>query len=132
MIKVYAAAGTRSCRVLWALEELGAPYEVVALKFPPRVHHPDFLAISPAGALPAIQDGDATLIESLAIGEYLNRKFGGDLVVARRKRVTSTTSSSCISGSRPLPRHLPGRVDSGLGWTLRCRKAGKLSPSASG
>jgi glutathione S-transferase len=82
MIKVYAAAGTRSRRVLWALEELGAPYEVVALKFPPRVHHPEFLAISPAGALPAIQDGEATLIESLAIGEYLNRKFGGDLVVA--------------------------------------------------
>ena len=37
---------------------------------------------SPAGALPAIQDGETTLIESLAICEYLNRKFGGDLVVA--------------------------------------------------
>jgi glutathione S-transferase len=82
MIKVYAARGTRSLRVLWTLEELGAPYEVVSLKFPPRVHHPEFLAISPAGGLPAIQDGEATLIESLAIGEYLNRKFGGDLVVA--------------------------------------------------
>ena len=82
MIKVYAAPGTRSQRVLWALEELGAPYEVVAMTFPPRVHHPEFLAISPAGALPAIQDGETTLIESLAICEYLNRKFGGDLVVA--------------------------------------------------
>jgi glutathione S-transferase len=82
MIKVYAARGTRSLRVLWTLEELGAPYEVIALKFPPRLHHPEFLAISPAGALPAIQDGEATLIESLAIGEYLCRKFNGDLVVA--------------------------------------------------
>jgi glutathione S-transferase len=81
MIKVYAARGTRSLRVLWTLEELGAPYEVEALRFPPRVHHPEFLEISPAGALPAIQDGEATLIESLAIGEYISRKFGGDLVV---------------------------------------------------
>lgn len=82
MIKVYAAQGTRSQRVLWALEEMAAPYEVVALTFPPRIHHPDFLAISPAGALPAMQDGENTLIESLAICEYVNRKFGGDLVVA--------------------------------------------------
>jgi glutathione S-transferase len=82
MIKVYAARGTRSLRVLWTLEELGAPYDVIALKFPPRLHHPEFLAISPAGALPAIQDGETTLIESLAIGEYLCRKFDGDLVVA--------------------------------------------------
>jgi glutathione S-transferase len=82
MIKVYAARGTRSLRVLWTLEELGAPYEVEALRFPPRVHHPEFLAISPAGILPAIQDGEAILLESLAIGEYLSRKFGGDLIVA--------------------------------------------------
>jgi glutathione S-transferase len=82
MIKVYAARGTRSLRVLWTLEELAAPYEVVALTFPPRLHHPEFLAISPAGGLPAIQDGETTLIESLAIGEYLCRKFGGDLVAA--------------------------------------------------
>ncbi|WP_372781198.1 glutathione S-transferase family protein [Phenylobacterium sp.] len=81
MIKVYASKGTRSLRVLWALEELGAPYEVVALTFPPRVHHPDYFAISPAGALPAMEDGDLTLIESLAICEYLNSRFGGPLVV---------------------------------------------------
>ena len=40
MIKVYASKGTRSQRVLWALEELSAPYEVVGMTFPPRVHHP--------------------------------------------------------------------------------------------
>jgi glutathione S-transferase len=81
MIKVYASGATRSRRVLWALEELGGAYEVVPLKFPPRVHHPEFLEINPAGVLPAIQDGDVTLIESLAICMYVNRKLGGDLVV---------------------------------------------------
>ena len=81
MLKVYASGATRSRRVLWALEELGAPYEVVALKFPPRVHHPEFLAISPAGALPAIDDDGRRIIESLAICDHVNRKHGGDLVV---------------------------------------------------
>ena len=82
MIKVYASGATRSRRVLWALEEVGAPYEVVALKFPPRIHHPEFLAISPAGALPVIEDGEVRLMESLAICEYVGRKFGGRLVVS--------------------------------------------------
>ncbi|WP_309605963.1 glutathione S-transferase family protein [Phenylobacterium sp.] len=81
MIKVYAARGTRSQRVIWVLEELGAPYETVSLTFPPRMHHPEFFAISPAGALPAIEDDGVVLIESLAICEYLSRKFAGRLVV---------------------------------------------------
>lgn len=81
MIRVYASGDSRSRRVLWACEEVGAPYEVVELQFPPRFHHPEFLALSPAGALPAIEDGDVRLIESLAICEYVSRKHGGTLSV---------------------------------------------------
>lgn len=81
MIKVYASGDSRSRRVLWACEEVGVPYEVVELRFPPRLHHPEFLAISPAGALPAIEDGDVRLIESLTICEYVSRKHGGTLSV---------------------------------------------------
>jgi glutathione S-transferase len=81
MIKVYASGDSRSRRVLWACEEVGAPYEVVELQFPPRLHHPEFLALSPAGALPAIEDGDLRLIESLTICEYVSRKHGGTLTV---------------------------------------------------
>ena len=81
MIKVYASGGARSRRVLWALEEAGAPYEVVTLQFPPRVHHPEYLKINPTGAIPAITDGDMTLTESLAICEYVARKHGSDLIV---------------------------------------------------
>ena len=81
MITVYASGDSRSRRVLWALEEVGAPYEVVELQFPPKVHHPEYRAISPACAVPAITDGDLTLIESLAICEYVSRKHGGRLTV---------------------------------------------------
>lgn len=82
MIKVYAAGGARSRRVLWALEEVGAPYEVVTVTFPPRLNEPGYLAINPTGAVPAITDGDLALGESLAICEYVSRKFGGNLTVA--------------------------------------------------
>ena len=82
MIKVYACGEARSRRVLWALEEVGAPYEVVELTFPPKVHHPEFLAISPSGTVPAIEDGEVRLTESLAICDYVSRRYGGDLTVA--------------------------------------------------
>ena len=81
MLKIYASGDTRSRRVLWACEEVGAPYEVVELQFPPRLHHPEFLAVSPAGALPVLDDGDVRLLESLAICEYVSRKHGGSLTV---------------------------------------------------
>ena len=79
MIKVYACGDTRSRRVLWACEEVGAPYEVVELRWPPRLHHPEYLAISAIGAVPAIEDGDVRLIESLAICEYVSRKAASDI-----------------------------------------------------
>lgn len=81
MITIYASGATRSRRPLWACEEVGLPYQVVPLTFPPRLHHPEFLAISPAGALPAMTDGDVVLVESLAICEYVSRKAGGDLTL---------------------------------------------------
>ena len=80
MLKVYASGFSRSRRALWACEEVGAPYEVVELEWPPS-QHPEFLEISPAGTVPAIQDGEVRLIESLAICEYVSRTYGGDLVV---------------------------------------------------
>jgi glutathione S-transferase len=81
MIKVYGSGGARSRRVLWTCEEAGAPYEFVALKMPTRENHPEFLAISPAGALPAIEHGDVRMVESLAISEYVARLQNSDLVV---------------------------------------------------
>jgi glutathione S-transferase len=79
-IRVYASGGARSRRVLWALEEIGAAYEVTTLAFPPRLSEPEYVELNPAAAIPAIRDGDAIIIESLAICEHLARRFGSDLV----------------------------------------------------
>ncbi len=82
MIRIYGVGAARSRRVIWTCEEVGAAYEVVALSMPTRVHHPEFLELSPAGALPAIEDDDVRMIESLAICEYIARKHDSDLIPA--------------------------------------------------
>jgi hypothetical protein len=38
-ITIYHAVPTRSCRVLWLLEELGVPYNTVAVDFFHRADH---------------------------------------------------------------------------------------------
>lgn len=76
MIKLYHCDGTRSFRVLWMLEELGLPYELAMLPFPPRVHAKDYLGINPLGTVPYLIDGDARMTESSGICHYLAETYG--------------------------------------------------------
>ena len=83
MIKLYHCADARSFRALWALEELGLPYELVLMPFPPRAQVPGYRNINPLGTVPVMFDGDQRLTESAAMGHYLGAKYGPtDLVVA--------------------------------------------------
>jgi glutathione S-transferase len=74
-MKLYHCADARSLRPLWALEELGADYELVNMAFPPRASYPGYLSINPLGTVPAFVDGDLTLTESTGICHYLGEKF---------------------------------------------------------
>ena len=76
MITVYGAPPTRALRVCWMLEELTVPYEIRSVNFQTRFKDKEFMAVSPAGSVPAIRDGDTELIESCAILEYLGAKYG--------------------------------------------------------
>ncbi len=69
--QLYHSADTRSFRALWALEEVGARYDLHLLPFPPRVQAPDYLAINPLGTVPLLIDGAARMVESVAICQYL-------------------------------------------------------------
>jgi len=79
---LYHVPTSRSLRVLWALEEMGATVEIKSLGVRPRLQEPEYLAINPAGTLPALIDGDRAIYESLAICEYLAAKHESDLLVA--------------------------------------------------
>jgi glutathione S-transferase len=83
---VHHLNNSRSQRILWLLEELGAVYEI-------RHHQrdavtnlapPELLYIHPLGKSPVIEDNGQVVYESAAIVEYLcERHGGGHLVPAR-------------------------------------------------
>jgi glutathione S-transferase len=76
VIELYHCRDTRSFRALWALEEMGLPYRLHSLPFPPRVHRPDYLDINPLGTVPLLIDGDVRMTESAAITQYLATRYG--------------------------------------------------------
>jgi glutathione S-transferase len=67
----------RGFRVVWLLEEMGLPYRLRPVDLVAGVEEDtEFLAINPAGFIPALQDGDVTMVESIAIMEYLMARYG--------------------------------------------------------
>ncbi len=87
MITVHHLENSRSQRILWLLEELGMPYEIVRYErdketmFAP----PELKAVHPLGKSPVIVDAASeggksrTIAETGAIIEYLVEKAGGNL-----------------------------------------------------
>jgi glutathione S-transferase len=85
MLKIYgfarvnagARGNTRDLRVLWALEEIGLPYEIVGLDHPNHdLDSPSYRALNPFGQIPALDDDGVVVTESGAILLYLARKSG--------------------------------------------------------
>src|SRR5690348_15513716 len=67
----------RGFRVIWLLEEMGLPYKLRGVDLLKGVENdPEFLAINPGGFIPALVDGDVTMVESIAIMEYLLARYG--------------------------------------------------------
>jgi len=73
MITVHHLNDSRSQRILWLLEELGEPYEVMRYQRDARtmLAPPELRAIHPLGKSPVIDDGDARVAETGAIIEHL-------------------------------------------------------------
>jgi glutathione S-transferase len=78
MLKVHHLNNSRSQRILWLLEELGTPYEIVKYQrmSPMPLAPPELKEIHPLGKSPVITDGDRTIAESGAIVEYVIDRYG--------------------------------------------------------
>ena len=76
MITVWGGQTSRSLRVVWVLEEMGLPYRVRQVNMLAAEQDSEFLSVSPADYIPAIQDGDVAMVESIAIMEYLMARYG--------------------------------------------------------
>jgi glutathione S-transferase len=76
MIKVFGGGMSRSLRVTWLLEEMGLPYHLRPVDLLSGVEDAEFLAVNPAGFIPVLRDGEVTMVESVAIMEYLIARYG--------------------------------------------------------
>jgi glutathione S-transferase len=71
VIRLHHVAQARSFRVLWLLHEIGAEFELVPHSFDNSLRAPAFLALSPAGRVPALEVDGRAMFESGAMAEYL-------------------------------------------------------------
>jgi len=78
MLTVHHLNNSRSQRILWLLEELGTPYEIVKYQRmePIPLAPPELREVHPLGKSPVITDGGKTIAESGAIVEYLIDTYG--------------------------------------------------------
>lgn len=76
MITVWGGQTSRSLRVVWLLEEMGLTYRVRHVDMLAAEKDPAWLAVNPGDFLPAIQEGDVTMVESVAIMQYLMGRYG--------------------------------------------------------
>ena len=80
MIVVHHLENSRSQRILWLLEELELPYDVVTYKRSKMMAAPgEMKRIHPLGKSPIIVDDEIVIAETGAIIEYLVEKAGGRL-----------------------------------------------------
>ncbi len=85
MIRVHHLNNSRSQRILWLLEEIGLPYEIVRYQRHKRTMlAPDALKrIHPLGKSPVIDDDGKTFAETGLIIEYLVDLYGRELAPPR-------------------------------------------------
>lgn len=87
MLTIHGVARSRASRLIWLCHELGREFRQVpviqayrlpapdAADAPLNTRSPSFLALSPAGAIPVLEDGALVVSESLAGTLYLARKY---------------------------------------------------------
>ncbi|MBC9247098.1 glutathione S-transferase [Paracoccus sp. 11-3] len=76
-MRLHHIPGSRSVRVLWLLEELGLEYEIREWSLTDgSLRSPDYLAMSPAGRIPALEIDGRSIFESAAIVQYLTEREG--------------------------------------------------------
>ena len=121
MITIHHLNFSRSTRIIWLMEELGEPYEIV-----PHTRNPDTFRspqtldhIHPLGKAPVIEDGALVMAELGAIIEYVIATYGGGKLIPARSgpawaRYIGWLHFAEGSAMMPLLVHLLGMLTGGL------------------
>lgn len=75
MIVLHHCPGTRSMRTLWLLYELEVDFQARTYPFDRSLREPEFLSLSPAGRVPALEIDGERMFETGAITEYLCERY---------------------------------------------------------
>ena len=78
MITLHHCPQTRSMRTLWLLHELEVEFQVRSYPFDRSLRSSEFLSLSPAGRVPALEIEGERMFETGAITEYLCERFSPD------------------------------------------------------
>lgn len=88
MLTIHGVTRSRTSRIIWLCHEIGVDFKQIpviqayrlddpdAADAPLNTRSPQFLKLSPAGAVPVLQDDGLTLFESMACNLHLARKYG--------------------------------------------------------
>jgi glutathione S-transferase len=78
MLKVHHLSDSRSQKVVWLLEELGCPYDLVYHQRLPvtMMGPPELKAAHPIGKAPVLEAEGRSIVESGAIIDYILRRHG--------------------------------------------------------
>jgi glutathione S-transferase len=109
MIRIHNfARGVRGRRVAWQCEEMGLPYRMETVSFPPDEA---YRALNPVGSTPFLEDdGGVAINESVAMMLYLAHKYGptpllpgsGDPTFARVLQMTVFGEATIGMGLNPI------------------------------
>lgn len=85
MIKLHHLNRSRSHRILWLLEEVGTPYEVIHYRRDPKTNlaPPELAAVHPLGKSPMIEMDGRLITESGAIVELICAAHAPQMIPAR-------------------------------------------------
>jgi glutathione S-transferase len=84
MLKLYHHPYSRAAGVVWTLEEVGEPYELVFTDIMKGAQKgEDVVALNPMGKVPLLVDGDAVVTEAAAIALYLADRYASGRLAPR-------------------------------------------------
>ena len=113
-----ARTHTRDLRVLWALEELQIPFELVGMDHPAHdLNAAAYLPLSPVEQISGIDDDDLLLSESGAIAVYLAKKVSR--LIPDDQSGEALVLCSAEFGQTAVAQPDGAGLDGGCRWKLR-------------
>ena len=79
-MRLFHVPHSSSQRVLWLLEEIGEPYQLIEKSTrPDDLQTAEYLRLNPNARIPTLVDGEVVVWESMAINIYLAQKHEGPM-----------------------------------------------------